>query len=83
VLAIFLGVLYVSIIMICRSVFDNFVSGYHAFRKIELIAHRDTLTDLWNRTAFIGLLEKRLSSSHEKGEMVGLVLIRYGPLQGC
>ncbi len=75
VLAVFLGVLYVSIIMICRSVFDNFVSGYHAFRKIELIAHRDTLTDLWNRTAFIGLLEKRLSSSHEKGEMVGLVLI--------
>jgi diguanylate cyclase (GGDEF)-like protein len=73
VLAIFLGVLYVSIIMICRSVFDNFISGYHAFRKIELIAHRDTLTDLWNRTAFIGLLEKRLS--HGKDEMVGLVLI--------
>jgi diguanylate cyclase (GGDEF)-like protein len=75
VLAIFLGVLYVSIIMICRSVFDNFISGYHAFRKIELIAHRDTLTDLWNRTAFIGLLEQRLSSAHEKDEMVGLVLI--------
>ena len=75
VLAIFLGVLYLSIIMICRSVFDNFVSGYHAFRKIELIAHRDTLTDLWNRTAFIGLLEKRLSGAREKDKMVGLVLI--------
>jgi diguanylate cyclase (GGDEF)-like protein len=75
VLAAFLGVLYVSIIMICRSVFDNFISGYHAFRKIELIAHRDTLTDLWNRTAFIGLLEKRLSTASEKAEMVGLVLI--------
>jgi diguanylate cyclase (GGDEF)-like protein len=75
VLAAFLGILYVSIIMICRSVFDNFISGYHAFRKIELIAHRDTLTDLWNRTAFIGLLEKRLSTASEKAEMVGLILI--------
>jgi diguanylate cyclase (GGDEF)-like protein len=74
VLALFLGVLYVSIIMICRSVFDNFVSGYHAFRKIELIAHRDTLTDLWNRTAFIDLLQNQLSSSH-RSEMAGLVLI--------
>lgn len=71
VLAIFLGVLYVSIIMICRSVFDNFVSGYHAFRKIELIAHRDTLTDLWNRTAFIGPLENGFQVRMKRAKWLG------------
>lgn len=75
VLAAFIGVLYVSITVICRSMFDNIVSRQNAFRKVELIAHRDTLTDLWNRTAFIGLLEKRLSTVAESGENVALVLI--------
>ena len=75
VLAIFIVVLYFSIIIICRSVFDNVVSRHNAFREIELIAHRDTLTGLWNRAAFIDLLEKRLSVMAESGEIVALILI--------
>jgi diguanylate cyclase (GGDEF)-like protein len=61
-LALFIGVLFVSLIMICRAVFDNILARQEAFRKIEKIAHRDTLTDLWNRTAFIQLLEERLAA---------------------
>jgi diguanylate cyclase (GGDEF)-like protein len=75
VLAIFIGVLYASIIVICRSVFDNIVSRHNAFRRIELIARRDTLTNLWNRTALIELLEKRLSGVAESGEIVAFILI--------
>lgn len=75
VLAIFIGALYLSIIAICHSVFDNIVSRHNAFHKIELIARRDTLTDLWNRTALIDLLEKHLSASAESGAIVALILI--------
>jgi len=75
VLAIFIAVLYLSIIVICRSVFDNIVSRHNAFRKIELIARRDTLTNLWNRTALIELLEKRLLRVANSGEIVAFILI--------
>jgi diguanylate cyclase (GGDEF)-like protein len=72
VLAAFIVTLYVSIVVICRSVFENIVSRQNAFRKIESIARRDPLTDLWNRAAFIELLEKRLAVA---GELTTLVLI--------
>ena len=75
VLGVFISVLYLSIIVICHSVFDNIVSRHNAFRRIELIARRDTLTNLWNRTALIELLEQRLSGAAESGEFVTLILI--------
>ena len=75
VLATFIGVLYLSIIVICRSVFDNIVSRHIAFRRIESIARRDTLTNLWNRTALIELLEKRLAGLADCGEIVALIMI--------
>jgi diguanylate cyclase (GGDEF)-like protein len=75
VLAIFLAVLFMSIVMICRAVFENIVSRHVAFRKIELIAQRDPLTDLLNRSAFIESLQSRLDSINKTGESVALVLI--------
>ena len=75
VLAVFLAVLFISIVMICRAVFENIVSRHTAFRKIELIAQRDPLTDLLNRSAFIDLLQSRLESIAKTGETVALVLI--------
>jgi diguanylate cyclase (GGDEF)-like protein len=75
VLAIFISALFLSIIMICRSVFENIISRHTAFSRIELMARRDALTDLWNRTALIELLEKRLSGVIESGETVALILI--------
>jgi diguanylate cyclase (GGDEF)-like protein len=75
VLAIFIGALFLSIIVICRAVFENIISRHSAFSRIELIARRDALTDLWNRTALIDLLEKRLAGAADSGEIVALILI--------
>ncbi len=75
VLAVFIGALLLSIIVICRAVFENIISRHCAFSRIELIARRDALTDLWNRTALIELLEKRLASVADSGEIVALILI--------
>jgi diguanylate cyclase (GGDEF)-like protein len=75
VLAIFIGVLFLSIIVICRAVFDNIVSRHSAFRRIESIARRDALTDLWNRTALFEILENRLSDVPDSGDTVALILI--------
>jgi diguanylate cyclase (GGDEF)-like protein len=75
VLAVFIGALLLSIIVICRAVFENIISRHTAFSRIELIARRDALTNLWNRTALIELLEKRLSGVAESGENVALILI--------
>jgi diguanylate cyclase (GGDEF)-like protein len=73
VLAIFIGALYVGTIVICRSVYDNLVSRHQAFRRIETLAQRDALTGLWNRAAFLGLLEERFSAP-ARGE-VALITI--------
>jgi diguanylate cyclase (GGDEF)-like protein len=62
VLATFIGTLYVGTIVICRNVFDNLVSRHQAFRRIETLAQRDALTGLWNRAAFLGLLEAQFSA---------------------
>jgi len=61
VLAIFVGILYLGTILVCRSVFDNIVSRHSAFRRIETLAQRDALTGLWNRAAFLNLLEGQLA----------------------
>ena len=37
-LAIFIGILYVGTIIICRAVFDNIVSRHQAFQRIETLA---------------------------------------------
>ena len=75
VLATFVVILFASVIVICRSVFDNIVSRHNAFRKIESIAHRDGLTGLWNRTAFMELLESCLSTASKTAINVALISI--------
>jgi diguanylate cyclase (GGDEF)-like protein len=75
VLAIFIGVLYLSTVIICRSVFDTIVARHDAFKKIEVIAHRDALTDLWNRMAFLQLLEQQLQTITETRNLIALISI--------
>jgi diguanylate cyclase (GGDEF)-like protein len=75
VLAFFIAVLYVSITVICRAVFDNIVARQNAFRAIETIAKHDSLTGLWNRAAFIDLLEARLAREAQAGEIVALAVV--------
>jgi diguanylate cyclase (GGDEF)-like protein len=75
VLAIFISVLYLSIIVISRSMFDNIVARHSAFREIELIASRDSLTELLNRATLIELLQKHLEAASRSGEIVAFILI--------
>jgi diguanylate cyclase (GGDEF)-like protein len=75
VLAIFISILYLSTIVICRSVFDNIVSRQIAFKKIEIIAQRDALTDLWNRAAFLELLERQLQTIKNTRNTIALISI--------
>jgi diguanylate cyclase (GGDEF)-like protein len=74
-LAVFIGTLYVSTVVICRTVFDNIVARHDAFRKIEILAQRDALTDLWNRAAFLHLLEQQLVTGAEANMTIGLIAI--------
>ena len=74
-LAMFIGVLYVSTIVICRTVFDNIVSRHDAFRKIEVLAQRDALTKLWNRAAFLHLLEQHLATIAGTRNSLALIAI--------
>jgi diguanylate cyclase (GGDEF)-like protein len=74
-LAIFIGILYIGTIVISRTVFDNIVSRHQAFRRIETLAQRDALTDLWNRAAFLNLLEQHLAAAHEGPNSVALIAI--------
>ena len=71
----FIGVLYVSTIVICRTVFDNIVSRHDAFRKIEVLAQRDALTKLWNRAAFLHLLEQHLATIAGTRNSLALIAI--------
>jgi diguanylate cyclase (GGDEF)-like protein len=66
VLAVFIGILYIGTIVICRSVFDNLVARHQAYRRIETLAQRDALTGLWNRAAFLNLLEGQFAADIRK-----------------
>jgi diguanylate cyclase (GGDEF)-like protein len=74
-LAVFIGILYIGTIIICRAVFDNIVSRHEAFRRIETLAQRDPLTDLWNRAAFLNLLERQLAAAAKARTDVALIAI--------
>lgn len=75
VLALFIGILYVATIITCRSVFENIVSRHQAYRRIETLAQRDALTGLWNRTAFLNLLEERFPAPDQAQNEIALIAI--------
>lgn len=74
-LALFIATLYVGTIVVARSVFENLVARHQAYRHIETLAHRDTLTDLWNRSAFLALLETKFAPSQAKREEIALIAL--------
>ena len=75
VLAAFIGILYIGTILVCRSVFENIVSRHVAFQRIETLAQRDALTGLWNRSAFLSLLEQRFPAVEQAPEEIALIAI--------
>ena len=75
VLAVFIGILYIGTIVVCRSVFENFVSRHEAFKRIEMLAQRDALTGLLNRAAFLNLLERQFATDGEIRNEIALIAI--------
>lgn len=75
VLAVFIGMLYLGTILVCRSVFENIVSRHLAYRRIEIMAQRDALTGLLNRSAFLDLLEKQFRTLEHGRTNVALISI--------
>jgi diguanylate cyclase (GGDEF)-like protein len=74
-LAIFIGILYISTVFMCRSVYDNIVARHDAFEKVETLAKQDALTGLWNRAAFLEMLEQRFAASKNDGGNIALIAI--------
>jgi diguanylate cyclase (GGDEF)-like protein len=80
VLAVFVGILYVGTVLVCRSVFENIVSRHEAHQRVETLAQRDVLTGLWNRAAFLSLLERELTAaanSHKELALIAIDLDRF------
>jgi len=74
-LAIFIAILYVGTVIVSRSVFDNLISRHEAYKRIETLAHRDALSGLWNRSAFLQLFDKRLPLAAAEGKRTALLAI--------
>jgi diguanylate cyclase (GGDEF)-like protein len=74
-LALFIGLILLSTLITCRRVFDNIVYRHFAYRKIETLAKRDSLTDLWNRVAFLELFEQRLQTAAKTDRIMALISI--------
>jgi diguanylate cyclase (GGDEF)-like protein len=51
------------------------VSRHQAFRRIETLAQRDALTDLWNRAAFLNLLEQHFATALDARSGIALIAI--------
>jgi diguanylate cyclase (GGDEF)-like protein len=75
VLAAFVGILYVGTVLVCRSVFETIVARHEAHRRVEMLAQRDVLTGLWNRAAFLSLLDRKLTAAVESCKELALIAI--------
>ena len=74
-LAIFISLLYLSTIVMARSMHENIVMRYRANSELERIAHFDSLTGLLSRSAFMQRLGHRLANNAGIGSPVALIAI--------
>ncbi|AXK82737.1 EAL domain-containing protein [Pseudolabrys taiwanensis] len=75
ILATFIAILYFGTIIVSRSVFENIVQRHLAFKRVETLARRDALTGIWNRGAFLELIEKRFAASAGANGHLALISI--------
>jgi diguanylate cyclase (GGDEF)-like protein len=68
-------ILYLGTTVVSRNVFANVVSRHAAYKKIERLARKDSLTSLLNRSAFLSLLENELGRSVATGEPIAVLSI--------
>jgi len=75
ILAAFIAILYFGTIIVSHSVFDNIVQRHVAFKRVETLARRDALTGIWNRGAFLELVEKKFDASASNDSNIALISI--------
>jgi len=69
-LALFIITLYMSTILISRTVFENIVARHYAYKQVERVAQQDALTGLWSRDYFLKLLHDRIARDLPQGNVV-------------
>lgn len=74
-LAAFVGLLYVSTVIMSRTMHENIVARHRALGELEVLALHDALTGLLNRTAFIQLLDYHLAREARRGVPIALLSI--------
>jgi diguanylate cyclase (GGDEF)-like protein len=74
-LAVVVTVLYVGAVVVCRTVFENFVLRHQAFQRNEKLARRDPLTGTWNRAAFLDLLTRQFGPTEPTKNQIGLIAV--------
>jgi len=75
VLATFIAILFFGTIIVSRSVFENIVQRHLAFKRVETLARRDALTGIWNRGAFLELIERQFSDMAGTNGQIALISI--------
>lgn len=74
-LALFIVTLYMSTILISRTVFENIVARHYAYKQVERVAQQDALTGLWSRDYFLKLLNDKISQQMRQNNNIVLITI--------
>ncbi len=74
-LAIFIATLYMSTILISRTVFENIVARHYAYKQVERVAQQDALTGMWSRDYFLKILSDKISSALQRRDNIVLITI--------
>lgn len=74
-LALFIATLYMSTILISRTVFENIVARHYAYKQVERLAQQDALTGLWSRDHFLKILNEKIVGEIQKKRNAVLITI--------
>lgn len=74
-IALFIICLFLSTIVMAKSIHENIVMRYRANADLQKAAHYDALTGLKNRTSFIQKINKDLTESADRYEQLALIAI--------
>jgi diguanylate cyclase (GGDEF)-like protein len=77
-LAALITALYASTVVTCSIVFDTIEARHIAFKRIEILARRDALTGLWNRSSLFEFLDQNLApTSPGTSALIAIDLDRF------
>ncbi len=74
-LALFIATLYISTMLISRTVFENIVARHYAYKQVERVAQQDALTGLWSRDYFLKILNEKITGEINRNRNAVLITI--------